>query len=505
MRFSARRMRRGAAMLACGWSALFASPSAATADEIVVGSKSFTEGVVVGELATGALRAAGFDAEHRRELGGTRILFRALLEGDLDVYGEYTGTLALELLRDDDVSTPERLASALARRGLAATPPLGFNNTYALGMRREVAARLGISRVSDLRDHADLRFGFTNEFMDRGDGWPGLRRRYSLPQTQVRGLDHDIAYRALLAGDLDVVDLYSTDAEIVAYDLAVLDDDAGYFPRYEAVLLHRADLATRHPGAVAALARLGGTLDEARMQALNARVRLDGESEQAVASSFLVETLDADLVVATSSRFSRILGRTKEHLFLVGLSMIAAILVAVPLGVVAARRPRLGQLVLGLVGVVQTIPALALLVFMIPLLGIYAPPALAALFLYSLLPIVRNTHTGLVGIAPPLRESALALGLSPRARLRRIELPLAAPQILGGIKTATVLNIGFATLGALIGAGGYGQPILTGIRLDDLGLILEGAVPAAVLALLAQGLFEVAERRWIPPGLRGRG
>jgi osmoprotectant transport system permease protein len=179
-----------------------------------------------------------------------------------------------------------------------------------------------------------------------------------------------------------------------------------------------------------------------------------------------------------------------------------AIAIAVPLGILSARRPRLGQVVLGAVGVLQTIPSLALLVFMIPLFGIGGPPAVAALFFYSLLPIVRNTYTGLRDIPPALTESARALGLPPRARLRLVELPLASPAVLAGIKTAAVINVGTATLGALIGAGGYGQPILTGIRLDDMGLILQGAVPAALLALAVQGLFEFVERRIVPQGLR---
>ena len=177
-----------------------------------------------------------------------------------------------------------------------------------------------------------------------------------------------------------------------------------------------------------------------------------------------------------------------------GLSLGAAILIAIPLGVLAYLRPRLGEVVLAVTCIVQTIPALALLVFLIPWLGIGAKPAIAALFLYSLLPIVRNTHAGLRNLPADVRESAIALGLPTAARLRLVELPLAAPSILAGIKTAAVINVGTATLGALIGAGGYGEPILTGIRLDDMGLILEGAVPAAILALLVQGAFELAER-----------
>jgi osmoprotectant transport system permease protein len=128
--------------------------------------------------------------------------------------------------------------------------------------------------------------------------------------------------------------------------------------------------------------------------------------------------------------------------------------------------------------------------------------SIVALFLYSLLPIVRSTHAGLVGIAPELRDSAKALGLSAAARLGLVELPLASPSILAGIKTSAIINVGTATLGALIGAGGYGQPILTGIRLDDMRLILEGAVPAALMALAAQAVFELAERFLIPAGLR---
>ena len=141
---------------------------------------------------------------------------------------------------------------------------------------------------------------------------------------------------------------------------------------------------------------------------------------------------------------------------------------------------------------------------MIPWLGIGAKPALVALFLYSLLPIVRNTATGLRDIPVSLRESAEALGLPARARLLRIELPMASRSILAGIKTAAVINVGTATIGALIGAGGFGQPILTGIRRDDLSMILfEGAIPAALLALAVQGAFDLAER-WLSQGCGSR-
>ncbi len=462
---------------------------------LVIGSKNFTEAVILGEIGAGLARQQGLQVEHRRQLGGTRILWRALENGQVDAYAEYTGTLAEELLQipGADIAT---LRTALARRGLAMTDSIGFDNTYALGMREQRARALGIATVSDLRAHPGLRLGLSNEFMQRADGWPGLRDTYGLPQ-KPDGLDHDLAYRALASGAIDITDLYGTDAEIPYYGLRVLDDDRHYFPPYAAVYLYRADLAQRAPAWVAALRGMAGRIDAATMQRLNARVKLDHEKEADVAAGWL--GVDAP---TASGRAARIWQRTREHLALVGISLGLALLVALPLGVFAARRKRLGQVVLSLTGVLQTLPSLAVFVFMIPLFGIGAKPAIAALFLYSLLPIVRNTHAGLAGIPRELRETAAAIGLPPRTRLWRIELPLALRTILAGIKIAAVINVGTATLGALIGAGGYGQPILAGIRLDDIGLILEGAVPAAVLALLVQGVFEVVERVMTPRGLR---
>ncbi|WP_235430501.1 glycine betaine ABC transporter substrate-binding protein [Xanthomonas sp. MUS 060] len=475
--------------------ALLAAPARATPEPVVVGSKNFTEAVILGEIAATAGRQAGVEVEHRRQLGGTRILWRALQQGSIDAYAEYTGTLATELLQlpaADDAA----LRRALARHGLAMSAPLGFDNTYALGMRRARAQALGIARLSDLAAHPTLKFGLSNEFLSRADGWPGMRAAYQLPQTAT-GLDHDLAYRALDSGAIDLTDLYSTDADIPAHDLRVLQDDRHYFPRYAAVFVYRQDLAQRAPRFVQALEKLGGRIDAATMRRLNAQVKLQHRAESAVAADWLGMTAPVQ-----DGRLPRLLQRTREHLTLVGLSLWLALLVALPLGILAAYRPRLGQALLAVTGVLQTLPSLAVFVFMIPLFGIGAKPAIAALFLYSLLPIVRNTHAGLTGIARELRETAAAIGLPTGTRLWRIELPLALRTILAGIKTAAVINVGTATLGALIGAGGYGQPILTGIRLDKLGLILEGAVPAAALALLVQGLFEALERWLTPRGLR---
>jgi osmoprotectant transport system permease protein len=462
--------------------------------DVVVGSKVFTESVVLGELATQILQHEAIAAAHQRELGGTTVLWSGMLRGDVQCYPEYTGTLRAEIFAKERLDSDEALREALARRSVWASPPLGFNNTYVLGMRKDVAQRLAIGRMSDLAGQPQLRFAFSNEFLERADGWPGVRDAYGLRQEDVRGMAHDLAYRALASGSIDITDLYSTDAEIAYYDLVPLEDDRRFFPEYAALFICRADV---DDGVKRALTQLAGKIDADAMAQMNARAKLEHVPEAEVASRFARDQLGIQTKTQPEDRVSRIARRTAEHLAMVGLSLGAAVLFALPLGVLAYRAPRFGRVAFTVADVLQTVPALALLVFLIPWLGIGYAPAIVALFLYSLLPILRNTHAGLADIPRDLRESAEALGLSASARLRYIELPLAARSILAGIKTAAVINVGTATLGALIGAGGYGQPILTGIRLDDLSLILEGAVPAALLALIAQVIFGALERRWV--------
>jgi len=469
---------------------------------IKVGSKKFTESVILGEVITQHLQTNGLDAEHQDQLGGTRLLWKALLQGEIDLYPDYTGTIIHEILRTKANQSIPDLKDALAKQGIIMADPLGFNNTYALGVTQATAEKYSLNKISDLSQHPELSFGFTNEFMDREDGWPSLRDHYGLTQSKVRGLDHDLAYKGLEAGSIDLIDLYSTDAEIDYYQLHVLKDDLHHFPDYHAVILYRQDLLIQHPSFESLINKLSHIFSDSLMTTMNSAVKIGGETEAQVAHGFLSNQFNTTSKIETSGLSSRLLQSTREHLFLVLISLSAAILVAVPLGVLGARNPASGQIILGIVGIIQTIPSLALLVFMIPLLGIGGPPALVALFLYSLLPIVRNTLSGMADIPQDIRESALALGLPSLSRLKLIELPLATRSILAGIKTSAVINVGTATLGALIGAGGYGQAILTGIRLDDTALILEGAVPAALLALLVQSAFDLTERFFLSPGLK---
>lgn len=479
----------------------------ASSVRIRIGSKSFTESVILGEMLTQLAKHAGADAEHEAELGGTQFLWKSLLSGELDAYVEYTGTMAAEILQGERIRQLADLRRLIAPMGIAMTEPLGFNNTYALGMKKKRASELSVRKISELKNQTQLKLGFSDEFIERGDGWHGLRQRYNLPDFQVTGLDHSLAYRGLESGAIDVIDLYSTDPEIVSFDLLVLEDDLAYFPLYNAVIVYRQELELKAPKVVEEFRRLEGKLTSTLMAELNARSRIDKDPEPLIATEFLHEHVDAAIMLplADAGVFERRLKKfwinTFEHVMLVVISLTMAIFAAIPLGILAYKVPRAGTWILGIVGVIQTIPSMALLVFMIPVLGLEAKPAIVALFLYSLLPIVRGTFTGLQGLAPAIGESALALGIPDSARLRLIELPLASQSILAGIKTSAVINVGTATIGALIGAGGYGQPILTGIRLADISLILQGAIPAAILALVVQAGFGLLEKYLVPRGL----
>jgi len=480
----------------------YTTPLMAEESAVKIASKLHTEGVILAEVMTHLVNQAGSQTIHLRELGGTHVIWKALKRGEVDLYVEYTGTIMTEIFPNEGLKTIDDIRQKLLTENVLISQSLGFNSTYAISMTKAVAAQYGITKISDLRHHPDLRFGFTERFLARNDGWQSLRQIYQLPQTNVRGLHHYLAYQGLNSGAIDVMDAYSTDGEVAYYDLQVLEDDLHHFPEYYPLIVYRADLAERMPQVVAALQKIVGNISEVEMRQMNGTATLDKVPENQVAADFLATKLNLQIDIPEETLFNRLYQLTIEHLILVGISLLAAILVSIPLGILAFKSSRLGQLILGIVGMIQTIPSLAILVFMIPLLGIGNLPAIAALFLYSLLPIVRNTYLGLHDISPQLRESAQALGLPPMARLRLVELPLAYRSILAGIKTSAIINIGTATLGALIGAGGYGQPILTGIRLDDIGLILQGAIPAAVLALLVQGLFELAERWIVPKGLQ---
>jgi osmoprotectant transport system permease protein len=477
--------------------------SASEAAEVVrVGSKSFTESYLLAAIAAQVIEGAGeAGVEQRLGLGGTGITYRAVAHGSIDVYPEYTGTISRAILKDPSAQSVEAIRAHLQPRGLTISDPLGFDNTYALAVRADRARALGLRSISDLRRHPELTGAFSSGFLERDDGWPGLRRHYALDLAGVRTIEHALAYQALASGAVDVIDIFSTDGRLTRAGVAVLADDERFFPAYSAVLLARLDFVRRFPRSWDALGRtMVARIDDRTMASLNAMADLEGKSIRQVAASFLGgEVTDAD---ERARRTGEIATLTLEHLALVTAAVGAAALVGIPLGIAAARSAVLGQFELMSVGVLQTIPALALLCFMIPFLGIGTVPSLVALFLYALLPIVRNTYTGLATVDRRLLEIADVLGLRGRRRLTRIELPLASVSILAGLKTSAILTVGTATLAAFVGGGGYGTLIVRGLALDDVATILAGAIPAALMALLFHALFEGIDRVLVPRGLR---
>ena len=518
-----RALLLGLALAAC----LFAPTRLEGQDGLVViGSKNFTESAVLAEIMTQLLRdRTDLEVEHRAGLGGTLVTFQALRTGEIDLYPEYTGT-GWSIILEESGRIDDRLRAFLhvqrefsSRYRLAWLSPLGLNNTYALAMDRERAEEMGVSRISDLVEAGPaLDVGFSIEFMDRQDGWLGLRSFYDLEFGQVRAMEHALAYEAIDVGAVDVMDAYSTDGKLLRYDLTVLEDDRGFFPPYNAAPVVREETLAEHPEVGRALELLAFRITNERIIELNDAVESGGVDPAEAARGFLAaEGLigdappDGSVVVSRergflaffASRWAETLRLVVEHLQLTIIAVLLATVLAVPLGVWVTRHPLAARLSLGSAGAVQTVPSLALLAFMIavPGLGLSVRSAIVALFLYSILPILRNTHTGIESVDPELLDAAKGLGLTRRQVLLWIQLPIATRTILAGVRTATVISIGIATLAAFIGAGGLGEPIVTGLYLNDTRLILAGALPAAALALLADYLLGRLERLLTPRGL----
>lgn len=503
-------------LLCTGVAALAADPTA----PLRIGSKRFTESYILAELlAQQAAPHASTPPQVRQGLGNTAIVYEALRAGQIDLYPEYVGTISQEILKSTSPMTLEQMHQALAPLGLGVAVPLGFNDGYALAMRATDAKALGVSTLSALAAHPELKLGLSNEFIGRADGWRGLAKRYGLSQSP-QGLDHGLAYDAIGAKQVDVIDIYTTDAKIESLGLQVLVDDQNYFPRYDAVLLYRLDVPTRYPREWAALQALDGRINEAMMIAMNARAELQGVAFDVIARDQLAAWANArpaTVNTATNATatadapdpaqrgfwaklFAPDLARlARQHLLLVGISVAMATLLGVPLAVLVYRHPRVAAVVLGSSGLLQTVPSIALLAILISLLGtIGTVPALIALTLYSLLPIMRNTATGLGEVPRGMRMAAQSLGMPSWQTLRHVELPLALPTIVAGVRTATAIAIGTATIAAFVGAGGFGERIVTGLALNDRALLLAGALPAALLAFASEAFFELLERRLRP-------
>lgn len=475
------------------------SPAGADARPIVVGSKNFTESYLLAEIMAQALEFEGFTVERRFGFGGTKVCYEALRNGEIDVYPEYTGTIQQVILKTAEPLNVNQLTTALLAEGLQILQPLGFNNTYALTITEKLAARLDIERISDLAGHKQLQAGFSHEFLNRPDGWPRLMEVYELSMP-VTGIEHGLAYQAIDMGEIDITDAYSTDGDLTRYKLRILEDDRAVFPTYLAVPFIRDEL---DPRAARILDKLAGTLSDETMRQWNAEIVVAGLTIPEVAGKFLASVgQNSKTTTPRHSLAAKLLRNTGRHLELTFTALILACIIGTGLAVLVYRSATWSGIIVYVAGLLQTIPSIALLALMIPLLGVGVVPAITALFLYSLLPIVRSAVTALTTVDPVYREVAKAMGLTQSQQLRHVLIPLAAPHILAGIRTAAVISIGTATLAAFIGAGGLGEPIVTGLALNDTDLILQGAIPAALLAILAELAFSGLERILIPAHLR---
>ena len=505
-----------------------------SAGTVVVASKNFEESRLLAEMFAQLIEErTGLAVERRLNLAGTQVCFEALKNGAVDLYPEYTGTGLVSILGAEPAGDRAATLLQVRRRFLAEWDlwwlgPLGFENAYEVAVPKRVAQRHGLTDISSLAAVAgDLDAAFGYEFTQRGDGLPGLERVYGLRFADVSPMQQALKYEAAGAGEVDALDVYSTDGRLLTYDLVVLEDDRGFFPPYEAAPLVRGEALRRHPELGPTLALLAGAFDEASMRRLNQRLQEGGEEAAGVAREARVELglvapagggAGADGEAGTAGvsepgdgfaaylwqRRAALGQRTLEHLGLTAVALALGILVAVPLGLLLERRRRAAEAVIRGVGLTQTVPSLALLAFMIPLFGIGALPAVVALWVYSLFPILRNTYTGVRDADPEAVAAGRALGMTAGQVMAWVRLPLAAPVIMAGIRTAAVITVGTATLAAFIGAGGLGEPIVTGLQLADTRRILSGAIPAALLALAVDGLLALVERVLQPAGLDAR-
>ncbi len=471
------------------------------AQTIRVGAKHFNEGYILGEILAQLIENEGYAVERKFNLGGTAVCYAALRGGSIDLYPEYTGSLAEEILKSDKRLNHQTLNEELqSKLGLEISPSFGFNNTYALATTPKIAESRGLKTISDLQKIDAMAVALSYEFLKRKDGWENLKMAYHLRLNPV-GIEHGLAYQAIASGKIELTDVYSTDGEIEKYNLFLLEDDLKFFPAYYAVAVYNQSL---DPKVKAIANKLESMISEDEMQAMNSEVLFEKKSFNEVAHSFLLRKnlVHENTLRTDPSMWTEIADKTWTHLGITAISLGLAILVAVPLGILLYIFSGISRPVLYFVGLLQTIPSIALLALMIPLLGIGRIPAITALFLYALLPILRNTTTGLTSVDPILRKVAAGMGMTTIQQLRFVELPLAMPSILAGIRTAAVITIGTATLAAFIGAGGLGEFIVTGLALNNTHLILQGAIPAAVLAIVVEFLFELLEKALIPKHLR---
>lgn len=480
---------------------LFFLSSITVSQTIRVGAKHFNESYILAEVISQLLESNGYKVERIYNLGGTLVCFESLKNNQIDVYPEYTGTITEAILKlNDKLGITELNEKLKKEHGLEITGSFGFNNTYAFAVKKKTAEKYHLINISDLKPYPDIKAAMSYEFIKRKDGWENLANLYNL-KIQPVGINHGLAYQSIDDEKIELTDVYSTDGEISKYELVILNDDKHFFPLYMGVPFMRQAIDTKAKDLIKLLAN---TINDSLMRAMNRRVLYENKSFGDVANEFLKDKklIGSQIKYENTSASDELMRKTIRHLEITFISLLLAIFIAFPLGVLLSAYPVFSKPVLYITGLLQTIPSIALLAVMIPLFGIGIVPAVVALFLYALLPILRNTTIGIYSVDPVIKKVALGMGLTTWQRLRYVEIPLALPSIFAGIKTAAVINIGTATLAAFIGAGGLGEFIVTGLALNDTSMILKGAIPAALLAILVEFIFEILEQIFIPKHLK---
>lgn len=503
----------------------FAKKNMAFANEnnkqLIIGSKIFTENILLAEILSLLLEEKyNFKIIRKFNMGGTKLVFDSLKNGHIDIYPEYTGTGYTMLLKRSGETNPKKTylivkAEFLKKFQMVWSLPLGFENTYILAARKEDPRFQKFRSISQLKGHIDsFHLGVGHEFMERKDGFLNFSKKYQLhfPKDQVVTMNPALMYSALHNKKVDMIMAYSTDGRIKAFNLKTLKDDKSFFPSYEAAYLTRLNVLKTWPEIQAAFSDLENNISEKEIISLNNQVdQLDYGLPQ-TARNFLIKKkllFDKTQKLQKASLIDYYISKKKyffkilmEHLVLIFVSLLFALCFSIPIGIWAVRNSKVEQIVFSLVNTLQTVPSIALLGLLIPFLGIGFVPAVSALFLYSLLPLIRNTFEGIKSVDRSYVEASAGMGLSAWQILIFVQIPLALPVILAGVRVATVIIVGTATLAAFIGAGGLGDPIFRGIATLDSRLIFLGAIPACLLALILDAAVAFIENLVISKGLK---
>jgi osmoprotectant transport system permease protein len=492
------------------------------AEPIIVGSKNFSESIILAEIVSLVLEQKyHLPVVRKFALGGTKVAFDALNTGDIDVYPDYTGTGYVMILGMDQERDPDKIFEIVSkefkeRYGIVWSPSIGFNNTYALAVKADDLRFKGINKSSQLSGKVqDYKFGTPHEFMERKDGYNRFSEVYSLNfhQNNIVSLDSGLTYEAINSDQVDLIMSYSTDGRIKAFNLKLITDDKNFFPPYYASLMAKEETLDKHPALKEVFGLMNDFISEDEIIEMNDQVDRFKMEPRVVANNFLIQEgiLKGELKNKNTktgffqyayNKRKYLWKLLKEHLGLSIGALLIAFVVSLPVGILLTRKPSLGKVIFPLVNTIQTIPSLALLGFLIPFIGIGFIPAILALFLYSLLPLIRNTYIGILGVDRSYIEASRGIGLNNWQVLTKVEIPLALPVILTGLRTATVIVIGTTTIAALVGAGGFGDPIFRGVATVNSNLILLGAIPAALLAILMDKLIGVLEVILVSKGIR---